>query len=65
MCNTTTYIKSNGAIACGYDIPAGLDWNEAADECAEKQARLPEIADERENNEIFLRKVKICTAEPL
>ena len=59
MCTTTTYFKSNGAIACGYDIPAGLNWNQAAAACASNGARLPEIADARENNELFLRKVKI------
>ncbi len=57
MCTTTTYFKSNGAIACGYDIPAGMNWNQASDECAKNGARLPEIAYVRENNEIFLRTV--------
>jgi hypothetical protein len=57
MCSTTTYSKSNGAIACGYDIQPGLNWNQAATECARVGGRLPEIADARENNEIFLRKV--------
>ena len=57
MCNTTIYSKSNGALACGYDVPSGLNWNQTVTECAKVGARLPEIADARENNDIFLRKV--------
>jgi hypothetical protein len=57
MCSTTTYSKSNGAIACGYDIQSGLNWYQAANECTKIGARLPEIADARENNEIYIRMV--------
>ncbi len=57
MCSTTTYTKSNGALACGYDIQSGLSWYQARNECTENGARLPEIADARENNEIYIRMV--------
>jgi len=26
LCTTTTYTKSNGEIACGYDLKAALTW---------------------------------------
>jgi len=28
LCATTTYTKSNGNIACGYDLQPGLTWFE-------------------------------------
>ncbi len=28
LCTTTTYTKSNGQIACGYDLKAALTWYE-------------------------------------
>jgi hypothetical protein len=58
QCSTSTYTKSNGAIACGFDIAAGLNGDQARSECAKIGARLPEIADDRENSDLFNRKVR-------
>ena len=56
-CTTVNYQKSNGICACGIFQQRGLNWQEAFDACSSIGARLPEIVNQQENDEIF--KVKV------
>jgi hypothetical protein len=49
--------------ACGFFLPKGLDWRQAADKCYEQGARLPEVMSAKENADILSVKVsfnKFC-----
>jgi len=43
--------------ACGFFLPKGLPWRQAADKCYAQGARLPEVMSAKENADILSVKV--------
>jgi hypothetical protein len=52
LCTTDWYTKSDGLCACGFFLEIGLTFQIAADTCHSYGARLPEIKDLKESNDI-------------
>ena len=52
-----TITKSDGSIACGIYLSAGLKWTKAKDQCNQIGARLPEIQSVEDNQNFLLWKV--------
>ena len=59
QCKTKTVRKSDGSCACGFMLEFGLTWRKAADKCKSLGARLPEIRNEQENNDVSSLTVRI------
>ncbi len=53
QCTTETFAKADGRCACAFYLDRGLTWQQAAEQCYTRGARLPEIYSIEENTSIF------------
>jgi hypothetical protein len=56
-CSTSTYLKSNGKLACGIYLDKKLSFTSAQKACKDLNAALPEIRSKLENKDVWERMV--------
>ena len=57
-CTEDNYKKDDGQWACGFFLEEGLTQEDAAAKCKALGARLPEVASQKENDDLLAFKVR-------